>query len=84
MPRDDNEFMAGFLYLLWEAGSRMDKDEIDILRTYMSGDAPHEDLRRVGISRNLWLEDRYEVLRVVLGCFTGMTPGEFAALHARP
>jgi hypothetical protein len=75
MPRDDNEFMADFLYLLWEAGSRMDKDEIDILRTYMSGDAPHEDLRRVGISRNLWLEDRYEVLRVVLGCFTGMAPG---------
>ena len=75
MPRDDNEFMADFLYLLWEAGSRMDKDEIDILRTYMSGESSHEDLRRVGISRNLWLEDRYEVLRVVLGCFTGMTRG---------
>jgi hypothetical protein len=74
MPRDESEFMGDFLYLLWEASSRMDRDEIDLLRAYLSGESTSEELRRLGLSRNLWLEDRYDFLHSVLECFVGLSP----------
>jgi hypothetical protein len=74
LPQDESDYVADVLYLLWEASSRMDKDEIAVLRAYLSDTATHIELRRMGIPRNLSLEDRYEVLRVVLECFSGLAP----------
>jgi hypothetical protein len=74
MPKDESEFMTDLLHLLWEASSRMDKDEIALLRAFLSDSCTHEELRRLGMSRNLWLEDRYEILRSVLSCLVGLAP----------
>jgi hypothetical protein len=74
MPKDESEFMTDVLHLLWEASSRMDKDEIALLRAYLSDSCTHDELRRLGLSRNLWLEDRYEILRSVVSCLVGLAP----------
>jgi hypothetical protein len=74
MPKDESEFMTDLLHLLWEASSRMDKDEIALLRAYLSDSCTHDELRRLGLSRNLWLEDRYEILRSVVSCLVGLAP----------
>jgi len=74
MPKDESEFMTDLLHLLWEASSRMDKDEIALLRAYLSDSCTHSELRRLGLSRNLWLEDRYEILRSVVSCQVGLAP----------
>jgi len=74
MPKDESEFMTDLLYLLWEASSRMDKDEISLLRAYLSDSCTHEELRRLGLARNLRLEDRYEILRSVISCQVGLAP----------
>jgi hypothetical protein len=83
LPQDESDFVADLLYLLWEASSRMDKDEIAMLRAYLSDNATHIELRRMGIPRNLTIEDRYEVLRVVLACFSGLAPQANLADHRR-
>jgi hypothetical protein len=83
LPQDESDFVADLLYLLWEASSRMDKDEIATLRAYLSDNATHIELRRMGIPRNLSLEDRYEVLRIVLECFSGLAPQANLADHRR-
>lgn len=83
LPQDESDFVADLLYLLWEASSRMDKDEIAMLRAYLSDNATHIELRRMGIPRNLTIEDRYEVLRVVLECFSGLAPQANLADHRR-
>jgi hypothetical protein len=83
LPQDESDYIADLLYLLWEASSRMDKDEIAMLRAYLSDTATHIELRRMGIPRNLSLEDRYEVLRVVLACFSGLAPQANLADHRR-
>jgi hypothetical protein len=74
IPEDESEFMTDLLHLLWEASSRMDKDEIALLRAYLSDGCAPGELRRLGLPRNLGLEDRYEVLRVALKCFIGLSP----------
>jgi hypothetical protein len=74
VPEDESEFMTDLLHLLWEASSRMDKDEIALLRAYLSDGCTPGELRRLGLPRNLGLEDRYEVLRVALKCFIGLSP----------
>lgn len=74
IPEDESEFMADLLYLLWEASSRMDKDEIKLLRAYLLDKCTPGELRRLGLSRNLGLEDRYEVLRTAVKCFVGLAP----------
>jgi hypothetical protein len=74
MPKDESEFMTDLLHLLWEASSRMDKDEISLLRAYLSDSCTHGELRRLGMSRNLGLEDRYEILRSVVSCQVGLAP----------
>ncbi|MEO8286042.1 MAG: hypothetical protein ABI670_06365 [Chloroflexota bacterium] len=74
MPKDESEFMTDLLYLLWEASSRMDKDEIAILRAYLTDTCTHSELRRLGLSRNLRLEDRYEILRSIISCSIGLAP----------
>lgn len=83
LPQDESDFVADLLYLLWEASSRMDKDEIAMLRAYLSDTTTHIELRRMGLPRNLSLEDRYEVLRVVLECFSGLAPRGNLADHRR-
>jgi hypothetical protein len=83
LPQDESDYIADLLYLLWEASSRMDKDEIAMLRAYLSDTATHIELRRMGMPRNLSLEDRYEVLRVVLACFSGLAPQANLADHRR-
>ncbi|MDQ3706314.1 MAG: hypothetical protein M3437_14085 [Chloroflexota bacterium] len=83
LPQDESDFVADLLYLLWEASSRMDKDEIAMLRAYLSDTATHIELRRMGIPRNLSLEDRYEVLRVVLQCISGLAPEANLSDHRR-
>lgn len=74
LPEDESDFVTDLLYLLWEASSRMDKDEIAMLRAYLSDTATHVELRRMGIPRNLSLEDRYEIMRAVIQCFSGLAP----------
>ncbi|MDQ5825397.1 MAG: hypothetical protein M3441_14485 [Chloroflexota bacterium] len=83
LPQDESDFVADLLYLLWEASSRMDKDEIAMLRAYLSDTATHIELRRMGIPRNLSLEDRYEVLRVILQCISGLAPQANLSDHRR-
>jgi hypothetical protein len=74
IPEDESEFMTDLLYLLWEASSRMDKNEIDLLRAYLLDECTPAELRRLGLPRNLKLEDRYQVLRTTVKCFTGLSP----------
>lgn len=74
IPEDESEFMTDLLHLLWEASSRMDKDEIALLRAYLSDECSPSELRRLGLPRNLRVEDRYEVLRSVVKCFIGLSP----------
>ncbi|HST05899.1 MAG TPA: hypothetical protein VLQ48_14355 [Chloroflexia bacterium] len=74
IPEDESEFMTDFLYLLWEASSRMDKDEIGLLRAYLLDECTPGELRRLGLPRNLGLEDRYEVLHTAIKCFIGLAP----------
>ncbi len=74
MPKDESEFMTDLLHLLWEASSRMDKDEISLLRAYLSDSCTHDELRRLGLARNLRLEDRYEIFRSVVSCLVGLAP----------
>lgn len=83
LPQDESDYVADLLYLLWEASSRMDKDEIAMLRAYLSDTATHIELRRMALPRNLSLEDRYEVLRVVLECFSGLAPAANLSDHRR-
>ncbi len=74
MPKDESEFMTDLLHLLWEASSRMDKDEISLLRAYLSDSCTRDELRRLGLARNLRLEDRYEILRSTVSCLVGLAP----------
>ena len=67
--------MTDLLHLLWEASSRMDRDEIGLLRAYCWILSAPAQLRRLKLRRNLGLEDRYEVLRTaVKKCFIGLAP----------
>jgi hypothetical protein len=83
LPGDESEFMTDLLHLLWEASSRMDKDEIAILRAYLSDECSHGELRRMALPRNLWLEERYEVMRSVIHCFSGLGHGGSLSDHRR-
>lgn len=74
IPEDESEFMTDLLHLLWEASSRMDKDEIALLRAYLSDGCVPSELRRLGLPRNLGLEDKYQVLRAVVMSFVGLAP----------
>ncbi len=74
IPEDESEFMIDLLHLLWEASSRMDKDEIALLRAYLSDGCTPGELRRLGLPRNLALEDKYEVMRAVVKSFIGLAP----------
>ncbi|HEX9988281.1 MAG TPA: hypothetical protein VGE45_07375 [Chloroflexia bacterium] len=83
LPGDESEFMTDLLHLLWEASSRMDKDEIAILRAYLSDECSHSELRRMALPRNLRLEERYEVMRSVINCFSGLAQGGTLSDHRR-
>jgi hypothetical protein len=83
LPGDESEFMTDLLHLLWEASSRMDKDEIAILRAYLSDECSHSELRRMALPRNLWIEERYEVMRSVIHCFSGLAQGGSLSDHRR-
>lgn len=83
MPTDESQFIADLLYLLWEASSRMDKDEIAMLRAYLSDTCTHAELRRLGLPRNLSLEDRYDVLNSILQCFSGLSSDGALSDHRR-
>lgn len=83
LPRDESQFIADLLYLLWEASSRMDKDEIAILRAYLADTCTHDELRRIGLPRNLTLEDRYDVLGSILECISGLSPEAVLSDHRR-
>lgn len=83
LPKDESAFIADLLYLLWEASSRMDKDEIAMLRAYLSDTCTHAELRRLGLPRNLSLEDRYDVLGSVIRCFSGLSPDAVLSDHRR-
>jgi hypothetical protein len=83
LPGDESEFMTDLLHLLWEASSRMDKDEIAILRAYLSDECSHGELRRLALPRNLWLEERYEVMRSVIRCFSGLAQDGSLSDHRR-
>lgn len=74
IPEDESEFLTDLLHLLWEASSRMDKDEIALFRAYLTDECTPGELRRIGLPRNLRLEDRYEILRTVIKCFVGLSP----------
>jgi hypothetical protein len=74
IPEDESEFMTDLLHLLWEASSRMDRDEIGLLRAYLLDECTPHELRRLNLPRNLGLEDRYEVLRTAVKCFIGLSP----------
>jgi hypothetical protein len=75
--------MTDLLHLLWEASSRMDKDETAILRAYLSDECSHSELRRMALPRNLRLEERYEVMRSVIHCFSGLAQGGSLSDHRR-
>lgn len=83
LPKDESAFIADLLYLLWEASSRMDKDEIALLRAYLSDTCTHAELRRLGLPRNLSLEDRYDVLGSVIRCFSGLSSDAVLSDHRR-
>lgn len=83
LPEDESEFISDVLYLLWEASSRMDKDEIAILRAYLSDTCTHTELRRMGLPRNLSIEDRYDLLHAVVQCISGLSPAESLSDHRR-